>query len=262
MHRFSLQAYLETRWQQSTHSVRLLAPLAAAGRSSGTELSPSTAIQTRRLHHQQPQQTRSTPARTRPHRSLNTHSPLTTVTTVKSNTRGYFTTTPPEPRPGPEPTIHPVFEPQTSTWQYLVADPTTHTAVIIDPVLDYNNCTRTVSTHSADALLSLVRANGYTVSHILETHAHADHLTAAFYLQRRLAEQQGGVKPPVGIGKRIGQVQSLFGKRYGIDSGEYDGVFDLLLEDDGVFAVGELEGRVVHLPGHTPDHVGYMIGGE
>ena len=267
MHRFSLQACLETRWQQSTHAGRLLVPLATAGRASGTELGPSTAMQTRRLHtgNQQHQQTRSTPARTRqrlstPYRSLNTHFPPTTATTAKSNTRGYSITTPPEPTP--EPTIHPVFEPQTSTWQYLVADPATHTAAIIDPVLDYNNCTRTVSTHSAEALLSLVRAHGYTVSHILETHAHADHLTAAFYLQRRLAERQGGAKPPVGIGKRIGQVQSLFGKRYGIDSGEYDGVFDLLLEDDGVFAVGGLQGKVVHLPGHTPDHVGYWIGGE
>ncbi len=265
MHRLSLQACLKTRWQQSTHAACLLAPLATAGRASGTGLGPSTAIQTRRLHHQH-HRTRSTPARTRRHSplycSLNTALPPTTATTVKPNTRGYSATAPPEPAPGPEPTIHPVFEPQTSTWQYLVADPTTHTAVIIDPVLDYNNSTRTVSTHSADALLSLVRANGYTVSHILETHAHADHLTAAFYLQRRLTAQQGGVKPPVGIGKRIGQVQSLFGKRYGIDSGEYDGVFDLLLEDDGVFSVGELEGRVVHLPGHTPDHVGYWIGGE
>lgn len=68
--------------------------------------------------------------------------------------------------------------------------------------------------------------------------------------------------PPVGIGQRIGQVQSLFGKRYGVDSSEYDGVFDLLWEDDAVFWVGGLKGRVLHLPGHTPDHVGYWIGGE
>ncbi|KAK3900197.1 beta-lactamase-like protein, partial [Staphylotrichum tortipilum] len=162
------------------------------------------------------------------------------------------------PLPG-EPLIDGVFEPQTSTWQYLVADPATHTAVIIDPVLDYNNTTRTISTSAADDLLSLVRRRGYRIAYILETHAHADHLTAAFYLQKKLAETQGEA-PPVGIGKRIGQVQSLFGKRYGVDSAEYDGVFGKLWEDDEGFEVGALKGEVMHLPGHTPDHVGYRIG--
>jgi glyoxylase-like metal-dependent hydrolase (beta-lactamase superfamily II) len=133
--------------------------------------------------------------------------------------------------------------------------------VLIDPVLDYNPCTRTVSTYSAEALLSLVCLHGYTVSHILETHAHADHLSGVSYLQRKLAELQH-TKPLVGIGKRIGTVQNLFGKRYGVPSVEYDGVFDILWEDDEVFEVGRLRGVVMHLPGHTPDHVGYRIGGE
>lgn len=226
------------------------------------EVGTRTAQQTRRLH----QQRRNPAARTlssrhvSPPRPLPTHTLPSPLRSPQPNTRGYTT---PTPTPNtPEPVIHPVFEPQTSTWQYLVADPSTNTAVVIDPVLDYNNCTRTVSTHSADELLKLIRASGYTISHILETHAHADHLTAAFYLQRKLAEAQGGRKPPVGIGKRIGQVQSLFGKRYGIDSEEYDGVFDLLWEDDEVFEVGTLKGEVIHLPGHTPDHVGYKIGRE
>ncbi|KAK3291042.1 beta-lactamase-like protein [Chaetomium fimeti] len=153
-----------------------------------------------------------------------------------------------------------LFDPQTSTWQYLVADPASHTAAIIDPVLDYNPTTRTVSTTTADALLSLIHDRGYTISHILETHAHADHLTAAFYLQRRLAAVTQETRPPVGIGRRIGQLQSLFGERYGVGSDEYNGVFDLLWEDDAVFWVGGLRGQVVHLPGHTPDHVGYWIG--
>lgn len=159
-----------------------------------------------------------------------------------------------------DPAIHPLFEPTTCTWQYVVADPSTKTAAIIDPVLDYDNSTRTVSTGTPDSLLSLVRSNGYTVSHILETHAHADHLTAAFYLQRRLAAEQGQ-KPPVGIGARIGRVQSLFGKRYGVPSDEYDGVFDLLLGDNEVFEIGSLKAEAIHLPGHTPDHMGYRIGG-
>ncbi|KAK4136091.1 Metallo-hydrolase/oxidoreductase [Trichocladium antarcticum] len=160
--------------------------------------------------------------------------------------------------PQPDPIIHSVFEPQTSTWQYIVADPATSRAVIIDPVLDYDNTTRTVSTSSADALIALARRHNYTISGILETHAHADHLTAAFYLQRRLAA--AGTRPLVGIGKRIGQVQSLFGKRYGIPSAEYDGVFDVLFEDDEGFEIGALKGTAIHLPGHTPDHMGYRIG--
>ena len=160
-----------------------------------------------------------------------------------------------------EPTIHPVFELKTGTFQYLVADPSTKTAVIIDPVLDYDKCSQTITTTTADALLTLVREKGYTISRILETHAHADHLTASFYLQRRLAEQQGS-NPPVCIGKRIGQVQTLFGKRYGIDAEEYEGVFDKLFEDDEEFEIGALKAKAMHLPGHTPDHLGYRIGGN
>lgn len=159
-----------------------------------------------------------------------------------------------------EPIIHPVFETGTSTFQYIVADPETKSAAIIDPVLDYDNCTRTITTSSADALLSLVDEKEYTVVRILETHAHADHLTASFYLQRRLSEKQGQA-PPVSIGKRIGRVQSLFGQRYGIDAAEYEGVFDELLEDDQQFDIGNVRAQALHLPGHTPDHLGYRIGG-
>ncbi|KAK3990409.1 putative beta-lactamase hydrolase-like protein [Cladorrhinum sp. PSN332] len=158
-----------------------------------------------------------------------------------------------------EPAIHPVYEHKTGTFQYLVADPSTKTAAIIDPVLDYDKCSQTITTTTADALLSLIREKGYTISHILETHAHADHLTSSFYLQRRLAEQQDE-KPPVCIGKRIDQVQSLFGGRYGIDAQEYAGVFDKLFEDDEEFKIGNLTAQAIHLPGHTPDHLGYKIG--
>lgn len=163
--------------------------------------------------------------------------------------------------PTAELTIHPVFEHKTGTFQYLVADPSTKQAVIIDPVLDYDKCSQTITTTTADALLTLVRQKGYTISRILETHAHADHLTASFYLQRWLTEQQGH-KPPVCIGKRIGQVQTLFGERYGIDAEEYEGVFDKLFEDDEEFEIGTLKAKTMHLPGHTPDHLGYQIGGN
>jgi glyoxylase-like metal-dependent hydrolase (beta-lactamase superfamily II) len=157
--------------------------------------------------------------------------------------------------------VHDVFEEQTGTWQYVVADPTTMTAVITDPVLNYCPTTQTVSTEAADSLLSLIMFWGYKVDMILETHAHADHLTAASYLQSRLALELGR-KPLIGIGKRIGQVQRMFGERYGVPKDEYEDVFDKLFDDDETFAIGALEAQAIHLPGHTPDHLGYKIGSK
>ncbi|KAF2265438.1 Metallo-hydrolase/oxidoreductase [Lojkania enalia] len=164
-----------------------------------------------------------------------------------------------QPAVSQEPTIHSLFETKTGTWQYVVVDPSTLNSVIIDPVLDYDPSTRTITTQSADALLSVVKENGYKVQWILETHAHADHLTAAYYLQKQLAEQQG-YRPPIGIGKRITQVQKLFGGRYGIPAKEYEGNPDKLFDDDEVFEIGDMKATAIHLPGHTPDHLGYKIG--
>lgn len=160
-----------------------------------------------------------------------------------------------------EPVIHDVFESNTGTWQYIVADPSTLNAIIIDPVLDYDPSTQTISTHSADALMSLAKKNNYMVDMILETHAHADHITAASYLQSRLAQDQG-FKPRIGIGKRIGQVQETFAQRYGVPPEECEDVYDILFDDDEVFKIGDLSGKAIHLPGHTPDHLGYKIGGK
>lgn len=159
-----------------------------------------------------------------------------------------------------EPLVHTVFEPQTSTWQYVVADPSTKAAVIIDPVLDFDPARNAITTKSADGLLALVKEQGYTVDRLLETHAHADHLTAAKYLQGKLVKD--GKKPEIAIGRRIAEVQERFAKRYGIAREEYEGAFDKLLDDDEIFHVGQLEAKAVHLPGHTPDHMGYLIGGE
>lgn len=143
----------------------------------------------------------------------------------------------------------------------MVADPSTSSAVIIDPVLDYDAATQTVTTQTADSLLSLVKHKGYHVDMILETHAHADHLSAASYLQSRLSQVQGH-RPPIGIGKRIDQVQQLFGQRYGVPAEEYRAVFDKLFDDDETFNVGDVVATAIHLPGHTPDHMGYKIGGK
>ncbi|KAK2600510.1 hypothetical protein N8I77_010037 [Diaporthe amygdali] len=158
-----------------------------------------------------------------------------------------------------QPTIHDVFESKTGTWQYVVADPNTSRAAIIDPVLDFDPATQALTTGSADTLLSLVSDKGYKVDLILETHAHADHLTAGSYLQSRLSQMQG-YKPPIGIGKRIGNIQDLFSKKYGIPSDEVEGVFERLFDDDETFEIGTLSAKAIHLPGHTPDHLGYMIG--
>lgn len=162
--------------------------------------------------------------------------------------------------PETEPIIHSMFENQTGTLQYVVADPETLTAVIVDPVLEYDPVTQAITTSSADSLVSFVKEKGYKIDQILETHAHADHLTSAFYLQNRLSHEQGH-RPVIAIGKRIELVQGLFGQRYGVPSEEYNGVFDILLDDDETFNIGKLTAVAIHLPGHTPDHMGYKIGG-
>ena len=160
-----------------------------------------------------------------------------------------------------EPTIHSLFEEKTGTWQYIVADPCTKKAVIIDAVLDYDANSRTISTPTADNVLATIFYHGYRVEKILETHAHADHLTAASYIQHRLSQTQG-FRPPICIGKRIAEVQRRFAAKYGIPADEYEGVFDQLFEDDESFALGQLTVNVMHLPGHTPDHLGYQVSSE
>jgi glyoxylase-like metal-dependent hydrolase (beta-lactamase superfamily II) len=159
------------------------------------------------------------------------------------------------------PNVHHVFESNTGSWQYVVADPQTLSAVIIDPVLDYDPITHAVETRAADELMAVVKDKAYTVDRILETHAHADHMTAASYLQRRLESEQGH-RPIICIGSRIGEVQKRFSARYSVPPDEYVGVFDKLLEDDEEFSVGSIKATAIHIPGHTPDHMGYKIGGE
>lgn len=159
------------------------------------------------------------------------------------------------------PVIHDIYESKTGSWQYIVADPSTSIAVIIDPVLDFDPATSTITTESADSLLSLIKAESYRIDMILETHAHADHITAASYLQTVLTKQQRH-RPLIGIGKRIGIVQEIFGSRYKIPPAHYEGVFDKLFGDDSTFRIGSLNAMAIHIPGHTPDHMGYKIGGK
>jgi glyoxylase-like metal-dependent hydrolase (beta-lactamase superfamily II) len=159
-----------------------------------------------------------------------------------------------------EPKIHAVFEPVTGTWQYIVADPSKKEAVLIDTVLDYDKEAGLISTASADKLLEIVASNDYFVSRILETHAHADHLTASRYLQNQLAQRQQGKQPLVCIGKYISQVQETMGEIYGVPEAEMKSAFDHGFSEGEKFSIGNLEAEVLHLPGHTPDHIGYLIG--
>ncbi|SJK97644.1 related to metallo-beta-lactamase domain protein [Armillaria ostoyae] len=147
------------------------------------------------------------------------------------------------------------FEPQTSTWQYLISDPATSQAVLVDTVLDYDPASGKVSTESADKLLAFIEKKNLKILRILETHAHADHLTAAQYLKSKLPGEV-----PVCIGSRITQVQSNFAPIYGLGRSAFDTTFDIFLKDDEEFPVGNLTCRVIYLPGHTPDHIGYVVG--
>lgn len=159
----------------------------------------------------------------------------------------------------PMATVDSVHHPKTGTWQYIIADIKTLDAVVIDPVMDFDAATRTVTTETADRLVALVKKKGYRIVRILETHVHTDHVTAASYLQSVLELHQA-YRPAVCIGRRIRDAQQFFGPKYDVPGAELSSAFDRLLEDDEVFSIGELEARVVHLPGHTADHVGYIIG--
>ncbi|KAJ7703207.1 Metallo-hydrolase/oxidoreductase [Mycena rosella] len=151
------------------------------------------------------------------------------------------------------PTVHSFFEENTSTWQYVVLDPATREAALIDTVLDYDPSSGTISTTSADRILSFIETHGLKIKYVLETHAHADHLTAAQYYKKK-------IQVPVGIGRRISTVQETFAPIYGFSPSSFVDTFDLLFRDDEEFSLGNLSCRVIHLPGHTPDHVGYVIG--
>jgi glyoxylase-like metal-dependent hydrolase (beta-lactamase superfamily II) len=158
-----------------------------------------------------------------------------------------------------KPDIHACFEAVTATWQYLVADPETRDAVVIDSVLDFNPLSNQISTDTADGLLGLISKYNLTVTRILETHAHGDNLTAATYLQQKLVDE-GNLRPEICIGARITEVQATFASKYQINAFELANIFDKLFQDNEEFMIGEIRAKVLHLPGHTLDRVGYLIG--
>jgi glyoxylase-like metal-dependent hydrolase (beta-lactamase superfamily II) len=153
-----------------------------------------------------------------------------------------------------EPQITAFFDEPTNTVSYLVADPETGQAAVIDPVLDYDPAGGEVDTRSAERILAAAEENGLTIALVLETHAHADHLSAAPLFKART-----GAK--IGIGARIRDVQKVFRPMFAADDVLSDGSdFDLLLEDGERVALGGLEIEVIATPGHTPACVSYKIG--
>lgn len=152
------------------------------------------------------------------------------------------------------PALHAQFDDATNTVSYVVWDAATRQAAIIDPVLDYDHRAGRASYRSADTLLGFVADQGLSVAWILETHAHADHLSAAPYLK----EKTGA---PIGIGEHITDVQRTFAPVFGMDDVSGDGrEFDRLFRDGDTFPLGELQVEVIHTPGHTPACVSYRIG--
>lgn len=139
----------------------------------------------------------------------------------------------------------------TDTFAYVVWDEATRQAAIIDPVLDYDHASGRTSTRFADDLLGFVRHQGLEVSWILETHAHADHLSAAHYLR-----QTTGSK--IGVGAGIEDVQATFDPLFGVRSGS--GHFDRLWRDGERFSLGSMDVTVLNTPGHTSDSVSYLVG--
>ena len=134
-----------------------------------------------------------------------------------------------------------------------MADPKTKRAAVIDPVLDYDHRSGKAATKSADAILEAAAAEGFTVDWVLETHAHADHLSGAPYIKLKT-----GAK--VGIGEHIREVQRIFRPVFNATDLKGDGSeFDHLFKDGETFPLGKLEVEVMHLPGHTPADVAYKI---
>ncbi|WP_085592411.1 MBL fold metallo-hydrolase [Thalassospira sp. MCCC 1A01428] len=155
----------------------------------------------------------------------------------------------------PSPVVTAFFDQATFTVSYVVCDPSSLACAIVDSVLDYDPAAGRTSHASADAMIIYVRDHNLTVHWILETHVHADHLSAAPYLKEKL----GG---SMAIGAQITVVQDTFGKIFnaGTEFARDGRQFDRLFNDGDQFDIGSLQGRAIHTPGHTPACMSYLIG--
>ena len=154
------------------------------------------------------------------------------------------------------PAIRPFFDEPTNTISYLVWDPQSRDGAVIDPVLDWDNRSGTADTAFAHRILAAAEEEGVRIRYVLETHAHADHLTAAPYIKSRTGA-------PIGIGEHIKDVQRVFRPVFDAADVKPDGGdFDLLFRDGERFPLGTLEVEVMHVPGHTPADIAYRIGDD
>lgn len=152
------------------------------------------------------------------------------------------------------PKIEAFFDTSTFTYSYVVSDPASRLAAIVDPVLDYDPNSGSTSTDSADRIIDHVEREKLSVEWILETHVHADHLSAASYLKKHVGGR-------VAIGEHVVAVQKLFGQTFNAEPGfQRDGSqFDKLFSDGEKFTVGNLPVSILHTPGHTPACVTYLF---
>ncbi|BDX00815.1 MBL fold metallo-hydrolase [Maricaulis maris] len=153
------------------------------------------------------------------------------------------------------PIVTAFFDEPTNTISYVVADPETKACAVVDSLLDYDAASGRTATVSADRLIAFVKAQGLTVEWIIDTHVHADHLTAAPYVREKL----GG---KTAIGEHVATVQRVFGEIFNEgQSFHTDGSqFDHLFKDGEAYTVGRLEARAIHTPGHTPACMSHLIG--
>ena len=154
-----------------------------------------------------------------------------------------------------QPEVYAFFDEATFTVTYVVRDPSSSKVAIVDSVLDFDYASGHTDTRSADAVIDFVREKGFEVEWLLETHVHADHLSAAPYLQQKL----GG---KIAIGRNITVVQDTFGKVFneGTEFQRDGSQFDALFDEGDSFHIGQLRGDVLHTPGHTPACLTYVIG--
>lgn len=153
-----------------------------------------------------------------------------------------------------QPVIEAFFDEPTNTMSYLVGDPVTRVAAVIDPVLDFDLASGMAATRSARQILAFASKEDWRIAMVLETHAHADHLSAAPFFKAHSDAW-------IGIGVHIRKVQKIFRPVFAMNDLKADGSdFDRLFEDGDSFAIGELLVQVMHVPGHTPADVAYRIG--
>ena len=153
------------------------------------------------------------------------------------------------------PIVQAFFDEATNTVTYVVCDPDGTACAVVDSVLDFDYASGRTDTRAADAVIGWVRAQGLRVEWVLETHVHADHLSAAPYVQQALGGR-------LGIGAKITEVQRTFGKVFneGTEFARDGSQFDRLFQDGDGFQVGQMAGTVLHTPGHTPACLTYVIG--